>query len=47
MPDARTLYKSAFDFFVKGDDGRAIELYRESLAVDPELAIAWNGLALA
>lgn len=47
MPDARTLYKSAFDCFVKGDDGRAIELYRESLVVDPGLAIAWNGLALA
>jgi tetratricopeptide (TPR) repeat protein len=47
MPDARTLYKTAFSHFVKGEDDRAIELYREALDLDAGLAIAWNGLSLA
>ena len=47
MPDARTLYKTAFGHFAKGENDRAIDLYREALAIDAGLAIAWNGLSLA
>ena len=44
---AKTIYKEGFDFFVKGQIGEAIARYRDALAVDATLAIAWNGLSMA
>lgn len=45
--EAKSIYKEGFGLFVKGDAEGAIERYREALAVDPALAIAWNGLSIA
>jgi len=47
MSDARTLYKQGFAHFVDDEVDAAIALYREAIDVDPELAIAWNGLSIA
>ena len=47
MSEARTIYKAAFDRFVAGDLDGAVAGYREAIATDPKLAIAWNGLAMA
>jgi Flp pilus assembly protein TadD len=47
MPDARALYKEAFGHLAKGEVGEAVAGYRAALGVDPTLAIAWNGLAMA
>ena len=44
---AKALYKAGFDRFVKGDTEAAISQYREAIAADPGLAIAWNGLSIA
>lgn len=45
--DAKAIYKQGFALFVKNDAEGAIEHYRRAIAVDPGLAIAWNGLSLA
>lgn len=47
MSEGRRLYKEAFAHFVKGRLDEAIAGYRAALAEEPELAIAWNGLAMA
>jgi tetratricopeptide (TPR) repeat protein len=47
MPDARALYKEGFDHFVHDRLDESIAAYRRALEADPELAIAWNGLAMA
>ena len=47
MADARDLYRQAFDHFVNDRLEAAVAGYREALAADPSLAIAWNGLAMA
>jgi len=47
MTDARALYKKGFDHFVNDRLEQAIEGYRQALEKDPQLAIAWNGLAMA
>lgn len=44
---AKSIYKAGFACFVKGDVEGAIERYREAIAAEPELAIAWNGLSMA
>lgn len=44
---ARALYKRGFDHFANDRLEQAIDLYHEALEIDPELAIAWNGLSLA
>lgn len=44
---AKALYKQGFGHFAKGQTASAIECYREAIATEPRLAIAWNGLALA
>ena len=46
MPDARALHREAFAHFVGGRLDEAAAGYRAALAADPELAIAWNGLAM-
>lgn len=45
--DAKSTYKEGFSLFVKGDVDAAIARYRDAIAADPELAIAWNGLSMA
>jgi tetratricopeptide (TPR) repeat protein len=47
MSEARTEYKVGFDHFVEGRVDEAIAAYRRSVELDPALAIAWNGLAMA
>ncbi len=47
MPEARALYKQAFQHFVNDRLEDAIAGYRRALELDPQLAIAWNGLAMA
>jgi Flp pilus assembly protein TadD len=47
MSQARTLYKAGIDHFAHGRNGEAIEAYRKALAIDAQLAMAWNGLAMA
>ena len=47
MSEARSLYKQGFAAFAGGDTETAIARYREAVAQDPSLAIAWNGLSLA
>lgn len=44
---AKALYKEGFGLFAKGQLEPAIARYREAIAAEPGLAIAWNGLALA
>jgi tetratricopeptide (TPR) repeat protein len=45
-PEARRIAKQAFEHFANGRLDEAIEGYRRALAIDPGLAIAWNGLSL-
>ena len=47
VSEARALYKQAFQAFVQGRVEEAVAGYRQALSVDPALAIAWNGLAMA
>ena len=47
MTDARALQREAFRSFASGRLDEAISRYREALAADPKLAIAWNGLSRA
>ena len=47
MSDAKALYKQGFGHFVANELEAAIGRYREALELDPQLAIAWNGLSLA
>jgi Flp pilus assembly protein TadD len=47
MSDARSLYREGFARFAKGELEPAIDLYRQAIAEDPGLAIAWNGLSMA
>ena len=47
MADARAIYREGFDHFVNDRLPEAIAGYRQALEADPELAIAWNALAIA
>jgi superkiller protein 3 len=47
MSEARALQREAFQAFAGGKLPEAIDLYRRALALDPKLAIAWNGLSRA
>ena len=44
--DARDRQRAAFQHFVAGRLDEAASGYRAALALDPSLAIAWNGLAM-
>jgi tetratricopeptide (TPR) repeat protein len=47
MSEARALYKEAFSHYVESRIPEAIAGYRKATEADPNLAIAWNGLAMA
>jgi tetratricopeptide (TPR) repeat protein len=44
---AKSTYKEGFGLFVKGEIDEAIALYRDAVAIDDTLSIAWNGLSMA
>ena len=44
---AKSTYKEGFNLFVKGQIDDAIARYREAIAMDATLSIAWNGLSMA
>ncbi|HVP31606.1 MAG TPA: tetratricopeptide repeat protein [Myxococcota bacterium] len=45
MSDARAIYKAAFASFLANRLDEAIDGFRRALALDPTLALAWNGLS--
>ena len=47
MGDPKSLYKKGFQHFIAGEYDLAASEYRESVSLDPSLAIAWNGLAMS
>jgi Flp pilus assembly protein TadD len=47
MPDGRALYREGFEHFVNDRYEEAIACYRRAIEAEPELALAWNGLAMA
>ena len=47
VSDARRIYREGFAAFAEGRSDEAIGKYREALELDPQLAIAWNGLSMA
>ena len=47
MTDARTLYREGFQKFVDDHVDEAIALYLRAVELQPNLAIAWNGLSMA
>jgi len=44
---AKAIYKEGFGHFVKGQLPEAVARYQDAIAVDGNLAIAWNGLSMA
>jgi Flp pilus assembly protein TadD len=47
MSDALEIYRTGFRLFADDRIDAALEKYREALALDPNLAIAWNALSMA
>lgn len=47
MSEARARYKSAIEHFAAGRTEEAVAEYRAALELNAELAMAWNGLAMA
>jgi Flp pilus assembly protein TadD len=47
MADALQIYREGFRLFANDQGESALEKYREALALDPNLAIAWNALSMA
>jgi len=47
MADALEIYREGFRLFANDQVDTALERYREALALDPTLAIAWNALSMA
>lgn len=47
MSDALGIYREGFRLFANDQSDAALEKYREALALDPNLAIAWNALSVA
>ena len=45
--EARRVYREGFEHFANDRFDEAIALFHRALEVDPQLAIAWNGLSLA
>ena len=47
MSEARTHYKAGVEHYAAGRTDEAIAAYRRAIAANAELAMAWNGLAMA
>ena len=47
MSDARSIHREAFLHFTENRLDEAIEGYRRAVEIDPELSLAWTGLAKA
>ncbi len=47
MSTARQLYKEGFGHYIEERYDDAVAKYREAVAADPALAIAWNALGMA
>ena len=47
MASKEELYDRAVDLVAEGLSAQAVEVYREAIALDPDFADAWQGLALA
>lgn len=47
MSEARTHYKAGIEHFAAGRAEEAAAAYRKALELNPSLAMAWNGLAMA
>jgi len=47
MADALEIYREGFRLFADDQSEAALEKYREAIALDPNLAIAWNALSVA
>jgi Flp pilus assembly protein TadD len=47
MANALEIYRAGFRLFADDQVEAAVENYREALALDPNLAIAWNALSMA
>jgi Flp pilus assembly protein TadD len=47
VSEARTHYKAGIDHFAHGRVDEAIASYHKALEANAELAMAWNGLAMA
>jgi Flp pilus assembly protein TadD len=47
VSEARTHYKAGIDHFAHGRTDDAIASYRKAIEVNAEMAMAWNGLAMA
>lgn len=45
--EARSIYKEGFALFARGETEGAIARYRHAIEIEPDLAIAWNGLSMA
>jgi len=45
MSDARAIYKTAFAAFLDGRLPEATEGFRKAVELDPDYALAWNGLS--
>ena len=46
MENARSVYREAFQHFANDRFEEAAAGYRKAIEIDPELAIAWNGLSM-
>ncbi len=47
MPGKEELYDQAIDLFADGKLDEAVATYRQAIALDPNFADAWHGLAMA
>ncbi len=47
MSEARTLYREGLLHLAEDRVDEALDCYRRAIEVDPDLALAWNGLSLA
>ena len=47
MSEARTHYKAGIEHFAAGRIAEAIESHRKAIELNPAMAMAWNGLAMA
>ncbi len=47
MSEARARYKEGVEHYAAGRADEAVAAYRQALEINAEMAMAWNGLAMA